>query len=105
MVAVNEDQLISTVKQVFTKTKSKFCKADKMEQLLVQEGLTPEEAKQAISIAEDKYVIRVSFPYIDERHGDHIEEIHGDRCYEIVTKRDLEDDKEQEKEFLKKPWP
>jgi hypothetical protein len=97
MKTINEKQLISAVKQAFAKTKSKFIKADKMEPLLFEEGLTREEAKQAISLARDKYAIRVSFPYWDD--------IHGDRCYEIVTKRDLEDDKEQEKEFLKRPWP
>jgi 2-oxo-4-hydroxy-4-carboxy--5-ureidoimidazoline (OHCU) decarboxylase len=85
------------VKQVFAKTKNKFFKADKMEPLLVEESLTPEEAEQAISLARDKKVIRASFPYIDD--------VHGDRCYEILTKKDREIDKELEKEFLKKRWP
>ncbi|WXG43434.1 MAG: hypothetical protein WED04_05255 [Promethearchaeati archaeon SRVP18_Atabeyarchaeia-1] len=65
-----------------------------MEQSLIEEGLTPEEAKQAISFAEDKGEIRVCFPYVDE--------IRGERCYELLTEEDREFDKELEEEFLKK---
>lgn len=85
MITINEDQLASAVKQVFAKKKSKFCKVEEMEGLLAEQGLTSEEAEQAISLAIPKEVIRDCFPFV----GD----LHGDPCYELLTEEDREIEK------------
>nr|MDO8097801.1 hypothetical protein [Candidatus Njordarchaeota archaeon] len=96
MILINESRLIPAVERIFAKRKSKFCKVEEMAQLLVEEGLTLEEARQAISLAEDKKLVRVCYPNIDE--------IRGERCYELLTEEDREFDKELEEDFLKKRW-
>jgi hypothetical protein len=94
---VDENRLISAVKQVFAKKNGKSCRVEEMKQILVEEGLTLEEAKQAISRAKSKDEMRVCFPYIDE--------MCGDECYELLTEEDREFDKQLEEEFMKKRWP
>lgn len=93
-MTINETQLISAVEQVFAKKKSKFCKVDEMEQLLIEESLAPKEAKQAVSLARAKKAIRVCFP--------HIGELRGDECYELLTEEDREFSKESDEFLLKK---
>jgi hypothetical protein len=90
---VNQDQLISAVRKVFAKKKSKYCRVDETRQLLLEEGLNPDEAEQAISLAEDNQVIRVCYPRADG--------IHGDESYELLTDRDREIDKWLEEEAWK----
>jgi hypothetical protein len=85
---------MSAVEKVFAKKKRKFCKVDEMEQLLIEQSFTPREAKQAVSLARAKKVIRVCFP--------HIGEIRGDECYELLTEEDREFPKELEEFLLKK---
>ncbi len=92
MTAINEDQLLSAVEKVFVKTKKKFCKADKMVELLIEEGLTQQEANQAISLAEDKEEIQVCYPYVDE--------IRGERSYMLLTEEDRKIEKELDEELL-----
>lgn len=78
------DHLISTVKEAFDRKKSKYVNEDEMKQLLEQ-NLTPEEAEQAITIAEANDVIQRCFPYTYE--------INGEPSYELLTEEeDLEED-------------
>jgi hypothetical protein len=86
-----EDRLISAVKEVFDKTKGEFCKVDEMKRLLLEESLTPEEARQAISLSEANEVIRWCIPYTDE--------IRGEPCYELLTEEDRELEEELDEEL------
>jgi hypothetical protein len=94
---ISNDRLISSVKKAFEKARSKFCKKDEMLPLLVQEGLSPQEAEQAISLAIRDELIRMCYAYTDE--------IDGEPCYELLTDEDREFSEELHQEFLKKRWP
>jgi uncharacterized protein involved in tolerance to divalent cations len=83
---------LSAVREVFTKTKKRFYKADQMVELLVQEGLTTQEAHQALSLAEKKRKIQACYPWTDG--------IRGERSYMLLTKKEKEIQKELEKELL-----
>ncbi|WXG46007.1 MAG: hypothetical protein WED05_04980 [Candidatus Atabeyarchaeum deiterrae] len=92
MTTINEEQLLSAVKRVFAKAKKKFCKADKMVELLIEEDMTPQEANHAISLAEDKEEIQVCYPYVDD--------IRGERSYMLLTEEDREIEEELDEELL-----
>lgn len=95
MAIINENQFLMVVKQVFNKAKKKFLKEDKILELLAKEGLTPEEAKQAISLAKRKKEIQVCFPYVDD--------IRGELSYMLLTDEDRRVEKEMDEELIKRP--
>ncbi len=84
-----QNRLIAAAKQVFDKKKSKYVKEDEIKQLLLEQNLTPEEAEQAISLAEANNVMQPCFPYTHD--------IDGEPSYELLTEEELE---AQEKEEL-----
>nr|MDO8100191.1 hypothetical protein [Candidatus Njordarchaeota archaeon] len=91
-----QNRLITAVKQVFNKTKKQFCKVDEMKQLLIEENLTPEEAEQAISLAQANDVMRKVFPYTHE--------IDGEPSYELLTEEELVAQEKEELEELEKEY-
>ena len=87
-----QNRLIPAVKNVFDKKKTKYIKVDGMKQLLLQEKLTAEEAKQAISLAEANSMIERCFPYVNETDTE--------PAYKLLTKEELEAEKEEELQDL-----
>jgi hypothetical protein len=85
-----ENRLISAVRKVFDK-KGRNCKVEEMKQRLLEENLTPDEAEQAISIAQANQVIRSYVPDEDE--------IHEEPSYELLTEEDLKMEEELEEEL------
>jgi hypothetical protein len=86
------DRLIATLKHVFDKKKSEYIKKDEMKPLLLQENLMPDEAEQAISLAEANDVIERCFAYVDE--------IDGESAYKLLTQEELEAREKEELQDL-----
>jgi hypothetical protein len=97
MIIINEDQLISAVKQIFAEKKNKYIRVEETKQLLLAGGLTQKEAAKAISLAEANEVIRWSMPFTGE--------IDGEPCYQLLTDKDREINKWLAEESPKEQQP
>ncbi len=82
------------VKQIFNKADKKFLKEDKLLELLAEEGLALEEAKQAISLARRKKEIQVCFPYAND--------IRGELSYMLLTEEDKKIEREPDEQVMRK---
>jgi hypothetical protein len=93
-----EEALISALTDVFKKTNSKFCAKDRMPSLLMEEGLTREEADESISLSLRRKLIRPCYTS-PTRKGK------STPCYELLTDEDKEFFEELHQEFLKRHSP